>query len=55
MNHNEQGDELFKFKLWALEQEFVKSAPKEVKSKIRRVKRITQGIAILDDLIETKE
>jgi len=55
MNHNEQGDELFKFKLWALEQEFVKSAPKEVKSKIRRVKRITQGIAILDDLIESKE
>ena len=55
MNHNEQGDELFKFKLWALEQEFVKSAPKEVKSKIRRVKRITQGIAILDDLIEPKE
>ena len=52
MNHNEQGDELFKFKLWALEQEFVKSAPKEVKSKIRRVKRITQGIAILDDLIK---
>jgi chromosome segregation ATPase len=51
MNHNEQGDELFKFKLWALDQEFVKSAPKEVKSKIRRVKRITQGIAILDDLI----
>jgi valyl-tRNA synthetase len=55
MNHNEQGDELFKFKLWALEQEFVKSAPKEVKSKIRRVKRITQGIAILDELIETNE
>lgn len=55
MNHNEQGDELFKFKLWALEQEFVKSAPKEVKSKIRRVKRITQGIAILDELFETNE
>jgi hypothetical protein len=55
MNHNEQGDELFKFKLWALEQEFVKSAPKEVKSKIRRVKRITQGIAILDELLETNE
>lgn len=55
MNHNEQGDELFKFKLWALEQEFVKSAPKEVKSKIRRVKRITQGIALIDELIETKE
>jgi len=51
MNHNEKGDELFKFKLWALEQDFVKSAPKEIKSKIRRVKRITEGIAILDTII----
>jgi len=54
-NHNEKGDELFKFKLWALEQDFVKSAPKEIKSKIRRVKRITEGIALLDSLIESTE
>ncbi len=54
-NHNEKGDELFKFKLWALEQDFVKSAPKEIKSKIRRVKRITEGIALLDSLIEPTE
>ena len=55
MNHNDQGDELFKFKLWALDQDFIKAAPKEIKSKIRRVKRITQGIALIDELIETKE
>ena len=55
MNHNEKGDELFKFKLWALEQDFVKSAPKEIKSKIRRVKRITEGIALFDSLIESTE
>ena len=54
-NHNEKGDELFKFKLWALEQDFVKSAPKEIKSKIRIVKRITEGIALLDSLIESTE
>ena len=51
MSQNEIGDELFKFKLWALEQEYVKSAPKEIKSNIRRVKRITEGIAIIDKLI----
>ena len=55
MNHNDQGDELFKFKLWALDQDFIKAAPKEIKSKIRRVKRITEGIALFDSLIESTE
>lgn len=50
-DHNEKTDELFKFKLWALEQDFVKSAPKEIKSKIRKAKRISQGLAIIDALL----
>ena len=48
---NESKDELFKFKLWALEQECVKTASKEIKSSIRKAKKITQGIAIVDSII----
>lgn len=49
---NEDKEELFKFKLWALEQDCVKSAGKTVKSSIRKAKRITQGLAILDKLLD---
>jgi hypothetical protein len=48
---NEDKEELFKFKLWALEQDCVKSASKEVKSSIRKAKRITTSISIVDGLI----
>ena len=48
---NEDKEELFKFKLWALEQDCVKSAGKEVKSSIRKAKRITTSISIVDGLI----
>ena len=48
---NEDKEELFKFKLWALEQDCVKSADKEVKSSIRKAKRITSAINIVDGLM----
>lgn len=48
---NENKEELFKFKLWALELDNVKSADKSVKSAIRKATRISQGMAILDDLM----
>lgn len=48
---NENKEELFKFKLWALELDAVKNADKSVKSSIRKANRISQGMAILDDLI----
>ena len=48
---NEDKEELFKFKLWALEQDCVKSASKEVKSSIRKAKRITSAINIVDGLM----
>lgn len=49
---NENKEELFKFKLWALELDVVKTADKEVKSSIRKATRISQGIAIIDSLIK---
>lgn len=48
---NENKEELFKFKLWALELDAVKNADKSVKSSIRKAKRISQGMAILDNLM----
>ena len=48
---NENKEELFKFKLWALELEAVKNAGKDIKSSIRKATRISQGLAIVDALI----
>tara|TARA_R110001592_G_scaffold188092_1_gene433071 strand:- start:246 stop:845 length:600 start_codon:yes stop_codon:yes gene_type:complete len=48
---NEDKEELFKFKLWALEQDVVKAADKKIKSSIRKAKRITEAMAILDSII----
>lgn len=48
---NESKEELFKFKLWALEQDVVKEADKSVKSSIRKATRITSAMAIYDSLI----
>ena len=48
---NENKEELFKFKLWALELDAVKDAGKEIKSSIRKVTRISQGLAIIDALM----
>ena len=48
---NENKEELFKFKLWALELDAVKNSSKEIKSSIRKAKRISQGLAIIESLI----
>ena len=48
---NENKDELFKFKLWALELDMVKNSDKAIKSSIRKATRISQGISILENLI----
>lgn len=50
-DNNESKEELFKFKLWALEQDTVKKADKSVKSSIRKSTRITSAMAIYDSLI----
>jgi len=50
-DNNDNKDELFKFKLWALEQEAVKAASKEQKSAIRKAKTITSGISLVDAII----
>ena len=51
LNGNEDKEELFKCKLWALELEKVKEANKDVKSSIRKAVRITQVIGIIDSLM----
>ena len=48
---NENKEELFKFKLWALELDADKDAGKEIKSSIRKATRISQGLAIVDALM----
>jgi hypothetical protein len=48
---NENKEQLFKFKLWALELDAVKDAGKEIKSSIRKATRISQGLAIIDALM----
>ena len=47
MNSNEDKEYLFKFKLWALEQQAIKNAPKFVKSDLRKSKTILEGLSIL--------
>ena len=51
LENNDNKEELFKFKLWALEQEEVKAADKKVKSSIRKSTRITEAMAIVNTLI----
>ena len=51
LNENENKEELFKAKLWALELEKVKESDKDIKSSIRKATRITQVLSIVDKLI----
>ena len=51
MNENDNKEELFKSKLWALELDIVKDSNKEVKSSIRKANRITQVLGIVDTLV----
>lgn len=50
VNKNTDKDELFKFKLWALELDFVKDKDKETKLKLRKVQTILEGLSIISDL-----
>ena len=47
---NENKEELFKCKLWALELEKVKAADKTIKTAIRKSPRITSVLKIIDEL-----
>lgn len=51
LNSNEDKEELFKCKLWALELEVVRAVHKDVKSSIRKATRITQVMGIIDGLV----
>jgi hypothetical protein len=51
MSINTDKEELFKFKLWALEQEAVQNSDKDVKSKIRKCTNIIEGLFIVNELL----
>jgi len=50
LSNNEDKDNLFKFKLWALELEFVKSGTKANKSRVRKAKSVFEGMGIINEL-----
>lgn len=50
LHSNEDKDNLFKFKLWALELEFVKSGTKANKSRVRKAKSVFEGMGIINEL-----
>jgi hypothetical protein len=50
MDKNSDKDELFKFKMWALDLDFVKSKDKETKSALRKVQSILDGLSMLNNL-----
>ena len=52
LEKNNNKEELFKMKLWALELDIVKDADKEIKSKIRKTTTMTGVFGILDTLME---
>jgi hypothetical protein len=51
LKQNNDNDYLFKFKLWALEQDFVKSASNQVKSDLRKCKSLFEGISVLHHVL----
>ena len=44
-------DMLFKFKLWALELDNIKTSPKSVKTKIRKAQSLFEGMSIIAPLV----
>jgi hypothetical protein len=50
MDKNLDKDELFKFKMWALELDFVKSKDTETKSALRKVQSILDGLTMVNNL-----
>lgn len=55
LNLNKDKEELFKFKIWALELDEMKLASKEQKSEIRKAKSIIEGFWILNSINELPE
>lgn len=55
LSENKSKDALFKFKLWALEQDIVKGSTKANKSAIRKAKSIMEGFNILYDISGSSE
>lgn len=52
LDNNTNKEAVFKFKLWSLEQDIIKKAPKEIKSKIRRSTKITEAISIINTVLD---
>ena len=52
LQKNTDKDMLFKFKLWALELDNIKSSTKTIKNKIRKSKSIIEGMAIIAPHVE---
>ena len=50
--NNEDQDQTFKFKLWALEQEELKNANKETKSKLRKAKTIFDAMSLYNEVLK---
>jgi hypothetical protein len=50
MDKNLDKDELFKFKMWALDLDFVKSKDTETKSAVRQVQSILDGLTMINNL-----
>lgn len=50
MDKNLDKDELFKFKMWALDLDFVKSKDTETKSALRKVQSILDGLTMINNL-----
>lgn len=50
VDNNTDKDELFKFKMWVLDLNFIKDKDKETKAKLRKVKTILDGLSMLNDL-----
>lgn len=48
--NNTDKDELFRFKLWALELDFVKASTKDKKSELRKAKTLLEGCALLHSM-----
>jgi hypothetical protein len=52
LDNNTNKEAVFKLKLWSLEQDIIRKAPKEIKSKIRRSNKITEVISIINTVLD---
>lgn len=49
LEKNNDKDELFSFKMWALETDLIKNAPSDLKKKLRKARTILEGLSILNN------